>query len=179
MPRRAQCQENQCLPPPKIKAFFSLLPAQFTQIKAFVCCIKSKQVSHKCIMSHYFVLFMLIHVIQPLCLHSGPQTHLARVIPEPSLSSVVPFIWVSQTWLCTLCCLWGKLVKVIQPTERLSHSPATEGSMSPEPGVVWTQETNSSSCLVIGDALIRWAGACWRVITRVPFNRLPPDDQPL
>ena len=45
-------------------------------------------------------------------------------------------------------------------SERLSHSPATEGSMSPEPGVEWTQETNSSSCLVIGDAPIRWAGAC-------------------
>lgn len=57
--------------------------------------------------------------------------------------------------MCTLCCLGRKLVKVILPTERLSHSPATEGSMSPEPGVEWTQETNSSSCLVIGDALIR------------------------
>lgn len=48
-----------------------------------------------------------------------------------------------------------ELVKVIQPSERLSHSPATEGCTSQEPGVKWTQETNSSSCLVIGDVLIR------------------------
>lgn len=53
------------------------------------------------------------------------------------------------------------------------------GSMSPEPGGEWTQETNSSSRLVIEDALIRWAGACWRVITKVSFSRLLGDDQPL
>lgn len=37
--------------------------------------------------------------------------------------------------------------------------------MSPEPAVEWTQETNSSFFIVIGDALIKWTGACWRVIT--------------
>lgn len=45
--------------------------------------------------------------------------------------------------------------------------------MSPEPGVEWTQETNSPSHLVIVDALIKWTGECWRVITRVSFNILP------
>lgn len=46
--------------------------------------------------------------------------------------------------------------------------------MSLEPGVKWTQETNSSSCLVIGDVLIRWAGACWRMITRVSLQTSLP-----
>lgn len=102
-----------------------------------------------------------------------PQAHVACPIPGHCFISEVSFIWVSQIWLHTLCCQWRQLVKVIQLSERLSHSPAVEGSMSLEPGVEWTQETNSSSCLVIEDALIGWAGACWRVITRLSFNRLP------
>lgn len=134
MPRRAQCQENRCLPPPKIKPFFfsNPPPCAFHLDKSFVCRVASKQVSHECRMFYYFALFVLIHEI---CLGKHIWSIL---ILEHSFIPEVSFMWVSPLWLCTLCCLWGKLVKVIQPTERLSHSPTTEGSMSLESGVEWT-----------------------------------------
>ena len=54
MPRRAQCQENQYVCPlPKSKAFFPP-PCTVHSDKTFGCCVKSKQVSQRFKMFHYY-----------------------------------------------------------------------------------------------------------------------------
>lgn len=115
--------------------------------------------------------FCLIHEILLHCLDSAPKTHLLCVLVEHYFNLEASYICVSQIWLCTMWCLWGKLIKVIQPTERLSHSPATEGSMSPV--LNGLRKQTALPTLLLVDALIKWTGARWRVITRVSFNRLP------
>lgn len=154
---------------------FFLLPAPD---KSFVCGVKSRQTlqeSHKCNMFHFICVIRenklfcvkLVSNTSGLC-NISAFFHF-RIIFYLTESDLIRHIVLSVR----------ELIKFLQPSERLSHSPATEGSVSLEPGVEWTQETNSFSCLVIGDALIRWAGARWRVFTGVSFNRLPRSDQPL
>lgn len=156
MPRRAQCQENQCCCPLlNSKPFFPPPSCTIHLDKIFECN------QSRCPRSANYVILCFIKFTKFSCtLYRCQKNHMVFLILMHYFVLKVSSICVSQILLCTMGCLFGKLIKVIQPTERLSHSPATEGSMSPEPGAEWAQETNSSFCLVIGDAMRKWTGVC-------------------